>query len=88
MTGRILISIILLMMLALPSCEKDSGCKWCTTVAIVPYHDDVIVGRGYACGDDLDIIMERQHTWRDTVTGELYLVITYCEDGPPPRSKL
>ena len=83
MKRRILIAIIGLIMLALPSCEKDSGCKWCTTVAILPYCD-TIVGRGYACGDDLDIIQERERVWTDPETGNLYLVMTYCQDGPPP----
>ena len=83
MKKRILITIIGLIMLALTSCEKDPGCKWCTTVAILPEYG-TIVGRGYACGQTLEIIQEKECVWTDPETGELYLVMTYCEDGPSP----
>ena len=79
MRKSILLSILGLMMLALASCERELECKWCTTVAILPGHD-MIVGQGWACGDDLDIIQERQHVWKDPETGAVYLVMTYCED--------
>lgn len=79
MKKSILLIAMGLLMLALASCERESECKWCTTVAILPYCDTVI-GQGYSCGDDLDIIQERQYVWKDPKTGAVYLVMTYCED--------
>ena len=70
--------LALLALLLFVSCERQAECRWCTTVAILPYCD-TIIGQGYACGDDIDIILARQTAWKDLETGEVYLVMTICE---------
>ena len=62
------------------SCEPmEPDCLWCTTVFVSP-ETGVVIGEGYACGDDLDIIQERQYYQVDSITGDVRLTVTYCGD--------
>jgi hypothetical protein len=79
MRKSILFIVLSLILMALTSCEREPECKWCTTVAILP-DCDIIVGQGWACGETVDIIEERQCTLKDPETGVIYLLMTYCED--------
>jgi hypothetical protein len=76
---RLILLFVISVTLGFVSCEREPDCMWCTTVAILPEYG-TILGEGYACGQSLEVIQDRQYYWTDPETGELYLVITICKE--------